>query len=106
MVKGVKTAGETKIDDAFASQLGLKDLDQLKGLIRDTDRRIREAFEQTFEAAAKNFEDVVEHLFPGGRGRLRLVQAEVGPRPAAGQHGRALGNRVLHVRGIPVAVVG
>ena len=35
VVKAVKTAGETKIDDAFASQLGLKDLDQLKGLIRD-----------------------------------------------------------------------
>ncbi len=35
VVKAVKTAGETKIDDAFATQLGLKDLDQLKGLIRD-----------------------------------------------------------------------
>jgi chromosome segregation protein len=52
---------------------------ELEGLIAETDRRIRESFEQTFEAAAKNFEDVVEHLFPGGRGRLRLVQAE-GPR--------------------------
>ena len=59
-------------------------LAELEGLIKETDRRIREAFEQTFEAAAKNFEDVVEHLFPGGRGRLRLVQAEVGPRPVVG----------------------
>jgi chromosome segregation protein len=56
-------------------------LAELEGLIRETDRRIRESFEQTFEAAAKNFEDVVQHLFPGGRGRLRLVQAEQGPRP-------------------------
>jgi chromosome segregation protein len=55
-------------------------LAELEGLITETDRRIRESFEQTFEAAAKNFEDVVEHLFPGGRGRLRLVQSE-GPRP-------------------------
>ena len=31
----VKTAGETKIDDDFAKTLGLKDLDQLKGLVRD-----------------------------------------------------------------------
>jgi chromosome segregation protein len=54
-------------------------LAELEGLIAETDRRIRESFEQTFEAAAKNFEDVVEHLFPGGRGRLRLVQSE-GPR--------------------------
>jgi chromosome segregation protein len=56
-------------------------LAELEGLIRETDRRIRESFEQTFEAAATNFEDVVQHLFPGGRGRLRLVQAEQGPRP-------------------------
>jgi len=34
-VKAVKIAGETKIDDDFAKQLGLNDLDQLKGLIRD-----------------------------------------------------------------------
>jgi trigger factor len=34
-VKAVKTAGETKIDDEFAKTLGLTDLDQLKGLIRD-----------------------------------------------------------------------
>ena len=34
-VTAVKTAGETRIDDAFAKQLGLNDLDQLKGLLRD-----------------------------------------------------------------------
>ena len=59
-------------------------LAELEGLIRETDRRIREAFEQTFEAAAANFEDVVQHLFPGGRGRLRLVQAEQAPRSVVG----------------------
>ena len=34
-VKAVKTAGETKIDNEFAKSLGLSDLDQLKGLVRD-----------------------------------------------------------------------
>ncbi|WP_341633318.1 trigger factor [Sphingomonas agri] len=34
-VKGVKTAGETKVDEEFAKSLGLNDLDQLKGLVRD-----------------------------------------------------------------------
>jgi len=34
-VTAVKVAGETKIDDAFAKQLGLNDLEQLKGLLRD-----------------------------------------------------------------------
>ena len=33
--KVVKVAGETKIDDDFAKQLGLNDLEQLKGLLRD-----------------------------------------------------------------------
>jgi chromosome segregation protein len=56
-------------------------LAELESLIKETDRRIRESFEETFEAAARNFEDVVQHLFPGGRGRLRLVHAEHGPRP-------------------------
>jgi chromosome segregation protein len=59
-------------------------LRELEGLIRDTDRRIREAFEETFTAAASNFEEVVEHLFPGGRGRLRLVREDSGPRPVLG----------------------
>ncbi|HLO19784.1 MAG TPA: trigger factor [Sphingomicrobium sp.] len=34
-VKGVKTSGETKVDDEFAKSLGLNDLEQLKSLIRD-----------------------------------------------------------------------
>jgi trigger factor len=34
-VKAVKTAGETKINNEFAKSLGLSDLDQLKGLVRD-----------------------------------------------------------------------
>jgi chromosome segregation protein len=59
-------------------------LRELKGLIKDTDTRIREAFEETFTAAAKNFEEVVEALFPGGRGRLRLVRDDAGPRPVLG----------------------
>ena len=57
---------------------------ELESLIRDTDRRIREAFEQTFAATARNFEEVVEQLFPGGRGRLRLVREDAGPRPVLG----------------------
>jgi trigger factor len=38
-VKAVKVAGETKLDDAFAKQLGLNDLEQLKGLLRDQQRQ-------------------------------------------------------------------
>jgi len=46
---------------------------ELESLIRDIDEEIERAFETTFEATAKNFEEMVEHLFPGGRGRLRRV---------------------------------
>ncbi|HEY5977108.1 MAG TPA: AAA family ATPase [Solirubrobacterales bacterium] len=46
---------------------------ELEGLIRDIDREIERAFEETFEATSKNFEEMVEHLFPGGRGKLRRV---------------------------------
>ena len=34
-VSAVKVPGETKLDNDFAKQLGLNDLDQLKGLLRD-----------------------------------------------------------------------
>jgi chromosome segregation ATPase len=46
---------------------------ELESLIRDIDDEIERAFEETFAATAKNFEEMVEHLFPGGRGRLRRV---------------------------------
>jgi chromosome segregation protein len=54
-------------------------LRELEKLIADTDRQIRETFEHTFQAAARNFEEVAAQLFPGGRGRLRLVAERDGP---------------------------
>ncbi|HEX3316664.1 MAG TPA: AAA family ATPase [Solirubrobacteraceae bacterium] len=59
-------------------------LRELQALIADTDREIRERFEATFAAAARNFEEVVDHLFPGGKGHLRLVADDAGPRPVLG----------------------
>jgi len=59
-------------------------LAELGSLIRETDRKIHAAFEETFEATQRNFEELVEHLFPGGRGRLRLVDDQRGPKPVLG----------------------
>jgi chromosome segregation protein len=59
-------------------------LRELEKLIADTDRQIRETFEETFQAAATNFEQVATQLFPGGRGRLRLVTERDGPAPVLG----------------------
>jgi chromosome segregation protein len=60
---------------------------ELEKLIADTDKQIRETFEQTFEAAAQNFEQVAARLFPGGRGRLRLVAERDGPARVLGGAG-------------------
>ncbi len=58
---------------------------ELRALIRRTDREIAAAFEETFEAAARGFEEMVAELFPGGKGRLRRVDVGGAPRPFAGQ---------------------
>ncbi len=59
-------------------------LRELEKLIRDTDRQIKETFEETFAAAARNFEELAAQLFPGGRGRLRLVSERDGRAPVLG----------------------
>lgn len=48
-------------------------LDELSGLIKELTDRIESSFAATFEAVKRNFEDVVSTLFPGGEGRLTLV---------------------------------
>ena len=65
---------------------------ELESLIREIDEEIERAFEETFEATATNFEEMVEHLFPGGRGRLRrvslrAVREEEGAPAAEGEEG-------------------
>jgi chromosome segregation protein len=54
-------------------------LRELEKLIADTDRQIRTTFERTFAATAGGFEELVEQLFPGGTGALRLVSERAGP---------------------------
>ncbi len=62
-------------------------LEELKALIRRTDREIAAAFEETFEATARNFEEMVGELFPGGKGKLRRIDA-VPSRAVAGANGQ------------------
>jgi chromosome segregation protein len=59
-------------------------LRELKAFIRDTDRQIRTTFTETFEAAARNFEELSQTLFPGGGGRLTLVREDNAPKPVLG----------------------
>jgi len=57
---------------------------ELRSLIRETDRQIDQRFAETFEGAARNFEQIAGELFPGGSGRLRLVEPEQPMRPVLG----------------------
>lgn len=59
-------------------------LRELRAVIRETDRQIHETFSETFSAAARNFEELVGDVFPGGSGRLRLVKDEQTPRAVLG----------------------
>jgi chromosome segregation protein len=59
-------------------------LRELRAVIRETDRQIHETFNETFDAAARNFEELVGDVFPGGSGRLRLVKDEQAPRAVLG----------------------
>jgi chromosome segregation protein len=70
-----------------------RSLKELRTLIRDLTRTIDERFEETFHAVAKNFSDVIETLFPGGRGRLRLTDAEPAGDSAAEGGGDGEGER-------------
>ena len=66
-------------------------LRELRGIISDTDRQIEETFNETFQAAAQNFEDLVQDVSPGGSGRLRLVSEEQAPRKVLGGQRRRRG---------------
>ena len=50
-------------------------LRELGRLVRDLSRTIAERFDATFAEVERGFVEVVETVFPGGRGRLRLVDA-------------------------------
>lgn len=49
-------------------------LDELAGVIDDLERHIESTFADMFEATQRHFTDMVQLLFPGGRGVLRLEE--------------------------------
>jgi chromosome segregation protein len=59
-------------------------LRELRTLIAEIDRQIERTFNETFQAAADNFEELVGDLFPGGSGTLRLVRDALHARPVLG----------------------
>ena len=53
-----------------------RSLDELEKLRAELTATVERRFAETFDAVARHFEDVASTLFPGGEGRLRLVQPE------------------------------
>jgi chromosome segregation protein len=51
-------------------------LDELEKLRTELTATVERRFAETFDAVAAHFEDVASTLFPGGEGRLRLVEPE------------------------------
>ena len=56
-------------------EASLRELEALRDELAET---VRRRFDETFAAVAANFEEVAATLFPGGEGRLRLVEPEEG----------------------------
>jgi len=56
-------------------EASLRELEALRDELAET---VRRRFDDTFAAVAANFEEVAATLFPGGEGRLRLVEPEEG----------------------------
>jgi chromosome segregation protein len=53
-----------------------RSLAELETLRNDLAATVERRFDETFTAVAANFEEVASTLFPGGEGRLRLVEAD------------------------------
>ncbi len=73
-------------------------LRELRSVIRDTDKQIQETFQETFDAAARNFEELAGDVFPGGSGRLKLVREEQPARGVLG--GQPLAQRQALAAGV------
>ena len=56
-------------------EASLRELEALRDELAET---VRRRFDETFAAVAANFEEVAATLFPGGEGRLRLIEPEEG----------------------------
>jgi chromosome segregation protein len=53
-----------------------RSLEELEKLRTELSETVERRFEETFSAVARHFEEVATTLFPGGEGRLRLVEPE------------------------------
>jgi chromosome segregation protein len=66
-----------RLEDLRAQREDLeRSLDELERLRAELAETVDRRFSETFASVARNFEEVATTLFPGGEGRLRLVEAD------------------------------
>jgi chromosome segregation protein len=72
-------AEKERLDDLKAQREDLeRSLEELDALCAQLTATVERRFAETFRAVAEHFEEVAATLFPGGEGRLRLVELEDG----------------------------
>ena len=70
-------AEKERLDDLKTQREDLeRSLEELERLRAELTATVERRFAETFAAVAEHFEEVASTLFPGGEGRLRLVEAE------------------------------
>jgi chromosome segregation protein len=75
-----------------------RSLEELDALRAELTATVERRFAETFRAVAEHFEEVASTLFPGGEGRLRLVEAdEDGGEPGVEVELRPAGKRITRL---------
>ena len=77
-------AEKARLDELSTQRADLEaSLAELAALRDELTETVNRRFDETFAAVAANFEEVASTLFPGGEGRLRLVEPEEDDGPGA-----------------------
>jgi len=77
LAKEEHDAEKARLDELEAQRQDLeRSLQELEDLRAELAETVERRFAETFAAVAAHFEDVAATLFPGGEGRLRLVEAD------------------------------
>ena len=92
-------AEKERLDDLKTQREDLEQsLEELERLRAELAETVERRFAETFAAVAEHFEEVAGTLFPGGEGRLRLVESdEEGAEPGVEVELRPAGKRITRL---------